>query len=753
MTEENELHKQLTARVDDITRKQYALSVEISSLRKQVEELKKEPSVPKISIPEPPVVITAVPEKVVDHERTVTLETIHQNPNIKEPSLQSGLEKFIGENLINKIGIAVTIIGVAIGTKYSIEHQLISPLTRIILGYLLGIALIAVGLRLKRNYENYSAVLVSGAMAILYFITYSAYGFYNLFPQVVAFALMLVFTVFTVIAALNYNRQVIAHIGLVGAYAVPFLLSENSGKIEILFAYTAIINCGILTIAVKKYWKPLYYSSFFITWLVFNVWYTTQYSPLKYFALALTFLGIFFAIFYAIFLVYKLNRKEKFDIGDIFLLLSNSFIFYAVGYSALDSHKGAADLLGLFTLFNALIHFVVSLVIYRHKLADRNLFYLVAGLVLVFITIAIPVQLNGHWVTLLWTFEAALLFWIGRTRNAGAYEKLSFVLMALAFISIVQDWIVTYSGYPSIGEKPIVPILNISFLTGILFVACFGFIQYIAFRKKSTLRATPVDIIADPRFFIPAFGLIVLYFSIRFEIFVFFKNRIIAAERGSMLAHDLRLFKNIWIINYSLFFVSIITMINNKVIKNKYLSVICFALGSIALLVFLTQGLYGLSELRDNFFSPNSEEPYIPSGYNIGIRYIAYLFAGFMLYSLMGCSLQPVFDYVFMVSLLWIASSELISMLDIFSYHEIYKLMLSILWGIYAFVLTGWGIWKKKKHLRISALVLFSMTLIKLFFYDMSNVGTLARTAGFLSLGLLLLFVSFLYNKYKYLIS
>jgi uncharacterized membrane protein len=72
------------------------------------------------------------------------------------------------------------------------------------------------------------------------------------------------------------------------------------------------------------------------------------------------------------------------------------------------------------------------------------LFYLVSGLVLVFITIAIPVQLDGNWVTLLWAGEAALLFWIGRTKNVPVYEKLSYLLMILAFISILHDWTTVY---------------------------------------------------------------------------------------------------------------------------------------------------------------------------------------------------------------------------------------------------------------------------------------------------------------------
>ena len=49
---------------------------------------------------------------------------------------------------------------------------------------------------------------------IFYFISYAAYTYYSLFPYVVAFILLVVFTVLTVALSLYYNRQVIAHFGL-----------------------------------------------------------------------------------------------------------------------------------------------------------------------------------------------------------------------------------------------------------------------------------------------------------------------------------------------------------------------------------------------------------------------------------------------------------------------------------------------------------------------------------------------------------
>ena len=63
------------------------------------------------------------------------------------------------------------------------------------------------------------------------------------------------------------------------------------------------------------------------------------------------------------------------------------------------------------------------------------------------------------------------------------------------------------------------------------------------------------------------------------------------------------------------------------------------------------------------------------------------------------------------------------------------------------------GIWKKKKHLRVGAIALFGITLVKLFFYDIAYLDTIAKTIVFVALGVLLLIISFLYNKYKHVIS
>ncbi len=778
---------QLLARVDSLLERQESFTEEISALQQEVFKLKASEE-NETTQQERPKSINPIETLTSEAERTEAITSESDNktqpasttgsqatqpPFVKKTKSKSNLEKFIGENLINKIGIIITVIGVAIGAKYSIENDLISPLTRIVLGYLAGFGLLAVGLKLKKNYLNYSAVLVSGAMAIMYFITYAAYSFYGLVPQLLAFILMFVFTVFTVLAALNYNKQVIAHIGLVGAYAVPFLLSNDSGNVLVLFSYMSIINIGILIISFKKHWKPVFYASFALTWLIYCSWYFSDYNEIEHFLLALTFLSLFFAIFYITFLAYKLRQQQKIDSQDIVLLLANSFLYYGLGYLILNDHETGVQLLGLFTLFNALVHFAVSVLIFKRKMASKNLFFVIAGLVLVFITIAIPVQLDGNWVTLLWAGEAALLFWIGRTKQITTYEKISYALMVLAALSILHDWSEAYSSYLfHYSEYKLAPIFNVTFLTSVLFIVAFVFINKI---NATTIETSPISkknllrrifMVVMPVILIAA-----LYFSFRLEIEAYFdqlyaQSAIDINTNGNTYSEnywddDLRKFKIIWVFNYTLLFLAIGTFLILKKLKKTIYRTVSLILNCLAIFAFLTQGLYVLSELRENYITQNLSEYYNIGVFNIGIRYVSFAFVAvliFMTYRLIKESIKDkgLFKLLHLglhICLLWILSSELLHWMDIAQSDQTYKLGLSILWGVYSLFLIILGIWKNKQYLRVAAMVLFGITLIKLFFYDISNLNTISKTIVFVSLGVLLLIISFLYNKFKNKIS
>ena len=769
MTDNQDKLNLLISKLNVLLKKQEVFSREISNLQTEINQLKSavahEAPTVKANLYQPTV---TEPKVQMREKRSIAPLYINDKKDVLQSrasffqsqfELKSNLEKFIGENLINKIGIIITIIGVAIGAKYSIDHNLIAPVTRIILAYLAGFVLLGLGMKLKNKYENYSAVLVSGAMTIMYFITFLAYSLYGLMHQSFAFVSMVVLTVFTVGAAIKYKQQVIAHIGLVGAYAVPFLLSEGQGNELVLFSYMAIINIGILFIAIKKYWKPLYYSSFGFSWLIYLLWLADTYDVNVHFVRGLVYLSLFFIIFYQMFLIYKLRYKEKFEIVDVVLILLNSFVFYGIGYALLESHEIGGKLLGVFTLANALLHFIVSSIVYKLKLADKNLFYLIFGLVLVFVTISIPVQLDGNWVTMLWVGEASLLFWLGRTKGVPFYEKLSYILMILSFYSIGHDWL-SISSQLNRGQSvtSVMPIINIHFFSSILFVGAFGFINYLSSIKKYTAafldRKEVLQIIT---FTVPAVFIVSLYLTFRIEILnywnqLYWEAKSIAGS-GTYAVYKFKGAKIMWLLNYSLLFVSLLSIVNLKKFKDEKLGLVSFGLSVLTIFIFLTQGLYVLSEIRDLYLVDGSGD----MAFVIGMRYVSLLFAGFTLWTYYRLQFQNFInwnfkkysDFLLHISAVWVLSNELIHWLTFASSAESYKLGLSILWGTYSLGLIVLGIWKRKTHLRIGAIILFGITLIKLFVYDISDLNTIAKTIVFISLGILLLTISFLYNKYK----
>ena len=775
--------KELEQKIGNLLYRQTVFYKEIKQLENELAELKRQSNFSSVSATN---TVKTPAEKPIERPTETPAEKTTETPVITAPSTPkpqfslptinrpkqpSDLEKIIGESWINKIGILIVIIGVAIGAKYSIENELISPLTRIILGYLMGIGLLGFGIKLKPKFEGYSAVLVSGAISIFYFITYFAYSFYDLIPQALAFVMMLIFTAFGVFTAIKYKRVVIAHIGLIGAYAVPFLLSSGSGRVDILFSYMLIINLGILFISIKKDWKTLHYSAFFFTWLIYGSWFADKsfYSSLQgYEALGIGFATAFFLIFYGVSLFNNIISKEKLDKINIILILLNSFIYFGFGYGIFNSNTKLDTYLGLFTLFNAVIHFVVLFFIKSKKLADSTLFYSTLGMVFTFITIAIPIQLDGSWVTLLWIAQGTILFWIGKTKNIPIYEKISLPILGLSFLSLLEDW--SFYRYANNGD--IRAFWNINFLTGILAILGYGFVVYLSRKHAETeenQKFSPFNAIKS--FYLPALLVFTAYLTFRNEIAYYFNywlensslkgKEISEIDDYSLYNYDINVFKNIYLIAYSLVFFGGLALLNFHKFKNKVLGISAIVIGLLTLLSAQTFGLEELGELRYAYINGGSNK-YFDVNFNyILVRYLLWGSVAFALWAIFkntksiieNTKLHIFLEMVIHISILNFLSNELVTWMDIAGYQDIFKLGLSILWSVYSLLLVSLGIYKKKKYLRISALVLFGVTLAKLFLYDISNLSTISKTVVLIVLGLLLLIISFLYNKFKDKIS
>ena len=775
--------QQLLEKLDALLQKQDSFAKEIEALRTEIEALRTEietlkrnlgnketyqanlspPIIPLSPVPKIHRSVPAIVDPVVEETNFA-----QQKPDAK-PLVDFNLESFIGENLSNKIGIIIIVLGVGIGLKYAIDHHLISPLLRIILSYLAGLTLVGFAIRFKNKYVEYSAVLLSGAMCILYFTTYAAYSFFHLFSFTVAFSTMCLFTVFTVLASMYYNRTIIALLGLVGAYAVPFLLGFHPNQYTFLFSYIAVINLGILALAISRDWWVLKLVSFAWTWVIFIYWYTVYYFRQDDFGLLWAFLPVFFCTFYATILANILVKPGKFDALNLLLLLLNSIAFFWIGYAACLLHSLGQHLLGLLALVNALIHFIVGYNLYQQNPEEKGNYCFILALGLGFFTLAIPIQFDAPWVSILWALTAGLLFGIGRIKTWTFWEKTAYVLMGLACISMAQDWLYLYNTYSSKSPETRIPLfLNSIFLSSMVFCGSFGFINSLHHHK---LYRSPWQHDQDKNELLSFLLATLLILGIYFTFFCEISTYWIQAYKYTYSQHrapgqtlpiiysrlDLERLRGVWLINYTLFFVFFLAWFNLQKIKSAALGVVSLGLNIAALLLFLTLGLTLLHQLQDSYLHQAAHSYFYHGPFNLGVRYVSLAFLALLLVS-GGLTLRKnelpkdlvlAYELCIYGAVIWWCSDELIQWMSRLHADRAYKLSLSILWGSYALFMVVIGIWRRKAHLRISAIFLFSITLLKLFLYDIAHLNTIPKTIIFIALGILLLIVSYLYIKNK----
>ena len=146
--------------------------------------------------------------------------------------------------------------------KYSIEAGLLPPSVRVILGALFGCALVAAAelanhfkARLRINTPYISAALASGGVLTCFAMALVAFDFYQFISANVAFGVLAIISLTSTYLALRFG-PVLAGVGIIGAYAVPALVSTGSNNVFALLLYVAFVSLSAVWVAeyVKQRW-------------------------------------------------------------------------------------------------------------------------------------------------------------------------------------------------------------------------------------------------------------------------------------------------------------------------------------------------------------------------------------------------------------------------------------------------------------------------------------------------------------------
>ena len=219
------------------------------------------PSVP-VFVP-PPVAPVPVPPPAPAAEPPPLPPVITPPPVISAPEpLRPAInwEQFMGAKLFAWLGGLALFLGVAFFVKYSFEHDLIPPEVRVALGFLTGAGLVVGGLRLDRErYRITAQTLIAAGVVSLYAVTFACNSVYHFafFGTLPTFLLMVLITAAAFVLAVRLPAQVVAILGMLGGFLTPVLLSTGVDNPGGLFGYLALLDAGLVAVALRTGWRHL----------------------------------------------------------------------------------------------------------------------------------------------------------------------------------------------------------------------------------------------------------------------------------------------------------------------------------------------------------------------------------------------------------------------------------------------------------------------------------------------------------------
>jgi uncharacterized membrane protein len=606
------------------------------------------------------------------------------------------LESRIGGRGLLYTGVVVILLGTSFFLKYAFDNAWINETGRVMLGALSGVALVAGGLRLARGgLAAFGQALAGTGFAILYLAIYAALSFYQLIGVGAAFAGMVLVTIGAALTADRERAQALALIAVVGGFITPFLVGGGENAQLTLFTYDALLVTGTLVLALRHDWFGLNAASYVLTVLTVSVWAVEYYARSEWLR-TLLFLTLF-CVQFLIVLRFTIRAPGLVARLVSILLMSGPVLYHIAAVIIAANHPPAIHIyLIAFTSVG------LWLTAEPHRPFIR-LLVLVAGFAPLFGALTLPNGLSWTLPNVVTIVALGLLHMLAildravRQQEALApSELLAMHLTGLGLFALLYETL--QPAYPDFRGG----------LAAILALGAIGLWQWLASRERvAALNAAAL-----------AFTLAALGVAVQFD----GPSVVIgwAAEGAAAVWLGLRA------------------------------PSIAFQFGGLVLWAFaalrLFEGYFGTPANFTALFNLRS----VTTWFVIVLGYaIAWMFNRSSAPTA-GRTRASVHVAASFITIVWITA-------EIHSYWELRRessqadlyeqVMLSLAWGLYGALLIALGMRRAYPPVRYVGMTILAVTVVKVFFYDLWELGGIYRVVGFIGFGILLVLVSYLYQK------
>ncbi|MFB9243457.1 DUF2339 domain-containing protein [Massilia antarctica] len=384
-------------------------------------------------------------------------------------------------NLVAKLGLLILFIGVSFLLKYAAERTTVPIELRLAGIVIADIALLVWGWRIRDTRRAISLPVQGAALGILMLVTFGAFRLYQLIPSGLAFGLLFTLTFFTCLLAVLQNAFWLAVFGISGGFLAPIITSTGQGSHIALFSYYALLNAGILGIALKRAWRTLNLIGFAFTFVIGTAWGVLRYAPENYLSTQL-FLIVFVLFYVAIAIAYAARQAPALkNYVDATLVFGVPLVAFGLQFGLVkESRFGVAfSALGL-----GLFYTTAALAMWRRGAQNFRLLvesFLALGLV--FGTLALPFALDGRWTSAAWALEGAGVVWVGLRQRQALTCAFGLLVQAGAWISFIA----AISGIHGQAEAA-----NANLWLGFLLLTGTAFLMASNFRSRDGDLPTPL---------------------------------------------------------------------------------------------------------------------------------------------------------------------------------------------------------------------------------------------------------------------
>ena len=405
----------------------------------------------------------------------------------------------IGGNVVNRIAAVGMIIVAAFFLQYAYAQHWITPPIIVGIGFAAGLVLLYAGSRFhKAGAEIFAQGLLGAGIAILYLSGYATFK-YGWAPQPIALGIMSIVTAISIVEALRYDSLVVCILGLAGGFLTPGLLGGDGGQGSVnhfgLFAYLALLNVGLLAVALKKdSWAAIEPLALACTYVTYLAW-ADQYYTRLLFSTALPFVTVVWLLFCAADFCRIARSISTFGSLRAIVGVCNSLFFYIAMYYLMESRFGSHPAefklwMALVSMLIGAVYFISMLALLRSRSEDRTFVARYALTAISMLVISTAIQYEGFWRVTLWAVEAAGLVWCGLKWSSRSTTWSGIAVFGISVVALIaRDGTFAYGPI-----SVFTPVWNPRFLAFAVLAASLGLSGYLFRRSEVDDRDTIGDV-------------------------------------------------------------------------------------------------------------------------------------------------------------------------------------------------------------------------------------------------------------------